>query len=279
MLGYVTIYPKTAETGHLEKLLLAKSVVHGGQIVVVSTNIAVQFEKVGFSYGKREVFRELTTIIKKGGICGILGANGAGKTTAMRLLVGLLRPTKGSITVLGEELRRGNLDRIGYMPQLNALYQELSVTENVHFFARMYGLSSGQERTIAVDKAISLADLNDRRRDSVSSLSGGMKHRVSLAVALVHSPELLVLDEPTVGLDPQLRASFWEHFVSLADSGVTILISSHTMDDANHCHRLIFLEQGHIVADGSPDELRAAVGSAGATLEDAFLHFVLKESQ
>ena len=165
------------------------------------------------------------------------------------------------------------------MPQLNALYQELSVEENVHFFARMYGISARRERSVAVDKVIFLVNLNDRRRDSVSSLSGGMRQRVSLAVSLVHSPELLVLDEPTVGLDPQLRAIFWDHFTSLSNIGITLFISSHTMDDANHCHRLIFLQEGHIVADGSPEELRAAVGSSRATLEDAFLHFVLKQTQ
>ena len=252
---------------------------NGKQIMTTSTDMAVHFEKVSFSYGKLEVISELTTSIPTGEICGVLGANGAGKTTVMRILMGLLKPVKGSVIVLGDQFHRNNLGRIGYMPQLSALYQELSIEENLHFFGRMYGISNKQDRTIAVDKATSLVHLNDRRRDSVSSLSGGMRQRVSLAVALVHSPELLVLDEPTVGLDPQLRASFWDHFISLASAGITILISSHTMDDANHCHRLIFLQEGHIVADGSPDELRAVVGSSGATLEDAFLHYVLKETQ
>lgn len=251
--------------------------VYGEHVIVKSPDIAVQFEKVCFSYGKLEVLRELTTSIPRGEICGVLGANGAGKTTAMRLLVGLIKPKKGSITVLGDTLRRNNHDRIGYMPQLNALYQELSIEENVHFFARMYGMSDRQERNVAVDKAISLVELNDRRTNSVLNLSGGMRQRVSLAVALVHSPELLVLDEPTVGLDPVLRRSFWDHFSSLSNNGITLFISSHTMDDANHCDRLIFLQEGHIVADGSPEELRAAAGGPRANLEDAFLHFVLKE--
>ncbi len=245
----------------------------------ISSDIAIQFEKVCFSYGKLEIFRELTIRIPRGEICGVLGANGAGKTTAMRLLMGLLKPAKGSITILGNGLQRSNRNRIGYMPQLTALYQELSIEDNVHFFARMYGMSAKHERNIAVDKVISLVDLVNRRGDSVSSLSGGMRQRVSLAVALVHSPDLLVLDEPTVGLDPQLRANFWDHFISLANIGITIFISSHTMDDANHCHRLLFLQEGRIVADGNPDELRSAVGSAGASLEDAFLHFVVKETQ
>lgn len=245
----------------------------------MSSGLAVQFEKISFSYGKREIFRELTLAIPRGEICGILGANGAGKTTAMRLLMGLLRPDEGSLTVFDNDLQRSNRRKIGYMPQLNALYHELSIEENVHFFARMYGMSSKTERSTAVDKVISLVDLNDRRGDSVSSLSGGMKQRVSLAVALVHSPDLLVLDEPTVGLDPQLRANFWNHFTSLSNMGITIFISSHTMDDASHCHRLIFLQEGHIVADGSPDELRSSVGLTEATLEDAFLYFVTRDNQ
>ena len=203
-----------------------------------------------------------------------MGANGAGKTTAMQLLMGLLKADYGSIIVLGERLGNHNLHRIGYMPQLNALYQELSVEENLNFFARMYGMKNRQKRTIAVDKALELIELDERRLDSVSSLSGGMRQRVSLGVALVHSPDVLILDEPTVGLDPQLRALFWDHFTSLSNLGITILISSHTMDDANHCHRLMFVQEGKIVADGTPGELRSAVGLTEATLEDAFLHFV-----
>ena len=215
--------------------------------------------------------------IPKGEIFGILGANGAGKTTFMRLVVGLLKPESGSLQIFGENIQRHTQKKIGYMPQLNALYNELSVEENVHFFARMYGIYDKHTRKIAVDKVLSLADLDSRRKDSVAQLSGGLKQRTSLAIAMVHSPELLVLDEPTVGLDPLLRNSFWEYFESLALNNVTILISSHTMDDASRCHRLIFLHDGHIVADGSPRDLKSRVASPGATLEEAFLHFATRE--
>ena len=235
---------------------------------------SIQFQNVKFSYGKHEIFQNLSFEVERGQICGILGANGAGKTTAMQLLMGLLKADDGSIIVLGEKLGNHNLHRFGYMPQLNALYQELSVEENLKFFARMYGMKNRRKRTIAVDKALELIELDERRLDSVSSLSGGMRQRVSLGVALVHSPDVLILDEPTVGLDPQLRALFWDHFTSLSNLGITILISSHTMDDANHCHRLMFVQEGKIVADGTPGELRSAVGLTEATLEDAFLHFV-----
>ena len=245
-----------------------------GFVTDMTSTPSIQFQNVKFSYGKHEIFQNLSFEVERGQICGILGANGAGKTTAMQLLMGLLKADDGSIIVLGEKLGNHNLHRFGYMPQLNALYQELSVEENLKVFARMYGMKNRRKRTIAVDKALELIELDERRLDSVSSLSGGMRQRVSLGVALVHSPDVLILDEPTVGLDPQLRALFWDHFTSLSNLGITILISSHTMDDANHCHRLMFVQEGKIVADGTPGELRSAVGLTEATLEDAFLHFV-----
>ena len=245
-----------------------------GFVTDMTSTPSIQFQNVKFSYGKHEIFQNLSFEVERGQICGILGANGAGKTTAMQLLMGLLKADDGSIIVLGEKLGNHNLHRFGYMPQLNALYQELSVEENLKFFARMYGMKNRRKRTIAVDKALELIELDERRLESVSSLSGGMRQRVSLGVPLVHSPDVLILDEPTVGLDPQLRALFWDHFTSLSNLGITILISSHTMDDANHCHRLMFVQEGKIVADGTPGELRSAVGLTEATLEDAFLHFV-----
>jgi len=137
----------------------------------------------------------------------------------------------------------------------------------------MYGLSRSAERQEAVDRAIEWVDLTERQKDPLTKLSGGMRQRVSLAIALVHEPELLVLDEPTVGLDPELRAAFWEQFRGMASGGTTLIISSHTMDDAAHCDRLAFIQEGRVVALGSPDELRKAAGG-DATLEDAFLHFV-----
>ena len=173
---------------------------------------SVEFRNISFTYGKLKILNEIAVSIPEGQIFGILGANGAGKTTLMRLIVGLLKPESGSLQIFGENIQRNTLNKIGYMPQLNALYNELSVAENVHFFARMYGISNKHTRNIAVDKVLSLANLDSRRNDSVAQLSGGMKQRVSLATAMVHSPELLVLDEPTVGLDPRLRNSFWEYF-------------------------------------------------------------------
>ena len=230
-------------------------------------------DDVEFSYGPLKVLDGLSLAVNESEIFGVLGANGAGKTTLMRLLIGLQKPSSGAVRVFGEPPSPRIAGRIGYMPQLSALYQELSVRQNVDFFARMYGLSRSSERREAVDRAIEWVDLNERQKDPLTKLSGGMRQRVSLAIALVHKPELLVLDEPTVGLDPELRATFWEQFRSMAADGATLIISSHTMDDAAHCHRLAFIQEGRVVALGSPGELREAAGD-DATLEDAFLHFV-----
>ena len=230
-------------------------------------------DEVEFSYGPLKVLDGLSLAVNESEIFGILGANGAGKTTLMRLLIGLQKPSSGSVRVFGEPPSSRVNGRIGYMPQLTALYLELSARQNVDFFARMYGLSQSAERREAVDRAIEWVDLAERQKDPLTRLSGGMRQRVSLAIALVHEPDLLVLDEPTVGLDPELRATFWERFRSMASEGTTLVISSHTMDDAAHCHRLAFIQEGRVVALGSPGELKQAAGD-DATLEDAFLHFV-----
>lgn len=229
---------------------------------------------IAFSYGSLQVLNGLSLSVTRGEIFGVLGANGAGKTTLMRLLMGLLKPSSGQALVFGEPASPKQSTRVGYMPQLSALYTELSVQQNVDFFARMYGMSDRGERREAVGRALEWVALSERRGDSLLKLSGGMRQRVSLAIALVHRPPLLVLDEPTVGLDPELRASFWERFRSAAAAGDTIVISSHTMDDAAHCDRLAFIQEGRVIALGSPTELRSAVGTPDASLEDAFLHFV-----
>ena len=234
----------------------------------------VEASDLVFNYGSRCVLDGVSLSIPQGEIFGILGANGAGKTTLIRLMAGLLKPDSGELRILGEKPSSQTAKNMGYMPQLSALYLELSAEQNIDFFTRMYGLSNAKERRDAEESALKLVGLWERRKEAVSSLSGGMRQRVSLAIAMVHRPLLLILDEPTVGLDPELRASFWNHFRSLADSGITLVLSSHTMDDAAHCDRLAFIQDGKVIAEGSPSELSAGVGTAGATLEDAFLHYV-----
>ena len=237
---------------------------------------AVEVEGLGYSYGEIKALDGLTLRIEQGVTYGLLGPNGAGKSTLIRVLVGLLRPQKGRVRVLGRLPGRGVAQEIGYMPQLSALYLELTAQENVGFFARLYGLARRGERKGRVEEALRLVGLWERRQDPVHRFSGGMRQRLSLACALVHHPRLLLLDEPTVGLDPELRVAFWEHFQALVKEGKTLVISSHTMDDAAHCQRLAFLRQGRVVGEGSPQELRAATGKEGATLEEAFLHFIRK---
>jgi ABC-2 type transport system ATP-binding protein len=235
---------------------------------------AVEADGVSFNYSRLKVLNGLSFGVPRGISFGLLGPNGAGKTTLIRLLVGLLRPGAGTIRVLGQSPSPKISRLIGYMPQLPSLYGELSIIQNVDFFARIYRLSDREERKRRVEAVIKLVDMWEHRNTSVMRLSGGMKQRASLACAIVHNPPLLFLDEPTVGLDPELRVTFWEYFAGLTRSGSTLIISSHTMDDAAHCDRLAFMRGGRFVAQGTPAELRQATGRAEATLEDAFLYFV-----
>jgi ABC-2 type transport system ATP-binding protein len=235
---------------------------------------AIAVNDLTFCYGKLKVVDNLSVDIPAGVSFGLLGPNGSGKTTLIRLLVGLLRPDAGSVTCLGKTPSRTNARLVGYMPQLPSLYTELSVEQNIDFFARIYGMKDKKKRRERVAEVVRLVDLWEKRRVQVMKLSGGMKQRVSLGCAIAHQPPLLFLDEPTVGLDPELRVHFWDYFDSLTRGGSTVVISSHTMDDAAHCQRLLFLRQGRIIATGSPAELRAATGAPDATLEDAFLYFI-----
>jgi ABC-2 type transport system ATP-binding protein len=235
---------------------------------------AVVADRVSFRFGSLKAIDELCVQVPTGISYGLLGPNGAGKTTLIRLLVGLLRPLSGTISILGQRPSREVSLSIGYMPQLQSLYNELTVRQNIDFFAHIYRMHDRAERDQRIERILRLVDLWGRRDDPVHNLSGGMKQRTSLACAIVHNPPLLFLDEPTVGLDPELRASFWEFFSSLTRQGTTLIISSHTMDDAAHCDRLGFMRDGKVIAQGSPAELRKATGRQDATLEDAFLHYV-----
>ena len=197
-----------------------------------------------------------------------MGPNGSGKTTLIRTFIGIVKPNSGTIRLFGgQSLHKSVLSQIGYMPQSEALYQDLTVRENVTFFGRVYGVGTEEH----VREVIGLVGLGDRADSIVSTLSGGMRRRVSLACAMVHRPKLLLLDEPTVGIDPQLRAIFWQHFYQLNREGITIIVSSHVMDEAERCHRLGLLREGKLLAEGSAEELRSRSGKP--TLEDAFLYY------
>ena len=215
--------------------------------------------------GRTEVLHGITFGLRSGQITGLLGPSGGGKTTLMRALVGVQNGITGTVTVLGRpagspDLRR----RVGYVTQAPAIYTDLTIGENVAYFAAVLGV--GQVRCEQVLSSVGLAD---RTRQLVSTLSGGQRARVSLATALLGEPELLVLDEPTVGLDPVLRRDLWQLFADLAAAGTTLLISSHVMDEARRCDRLLLLRDGVLVADDSPAGLLARTGAPD--VEQAFL--------
>jgi ABC-2 type transport system ATP-binding protein len=241
------------------------------------TEAAITLNHLAFSYGRLRVIDGLSLVIPTGTSFGLLGPNGSGKTTLIRLMVGLLKPESGTIRRLEQPPSPKTARMVGYMPQLPALYNELTVRQNIDFFARIYGLRGRKSRVRRVDDVIRLVDLWPKRNTQVMKLSGGMKQRASLGCAIVHAPPLLFLDEPTVGLDPELRAHFWDHFEAMTRAGTTLVISSHTMDDAAHCQQLVFLREGRIMALGTPEDLRAATGDATASLEDAFLFHVRRE--
>src|SRR3990170_1299382 len=194
----------------------------------MNSGYVVETRGLGKRFGSIEALSDVTLRVPPGRTYGLLGPNGSGKTTLIRLIVGLLRPTAGTLTVLGQAMpSRRILPDIGYMPQMAALYQELTVRENLAFFARIYGVATGS----AVDEMLEVVGLSERAGSPVYSLSGGMRQRASLACALVHHPRLLLLDEPTVGVDPPLRVAFWQYFHRLNQEGITIIVSSHVMDE------------------------------------------------
>ena len=225
---------------------------------------AVQVEGVVKRFGPVLALDGVALRVRRGEVYGLLGPNGAGKTTLIRCLVGLVRPDAGAVRVLGRTMPDVDvLARVGYMTQAAALYPDLSVQENVRFFATIAGGEGG------IDDALRLVDLEDRRHSVVATLSGGMRTRASLACALVHRPSLLLLDEPTVGVDPVLRAQLWARFRTMASAGTTIVVSSHVMDEAERCDRLGLIRSGRLLAEGTVEELLRLAGTS--RLEDAFL--------
>jgi ABC-2 type transport system ATP-binding protein len=217
--------------------------------------------------GGKEVLHGISLDVTAG-VTGLLGPSGSGKTTLMRSLVGAQQVRSGSVEVLGHAAGSAALrTRIGYVTQAPSVYNDLTVAENLVFFARVLGVDRS-----AADEAIDVVGLSDQRQQVVGKLSGGQLSRASLAVALLGTPDLLVLDEPTVGLDPVLRRDLWDLFHRLADAGAAVLVSSHVMDEAERCHRLLLMREGRFIADGSPDEVRARTGAPD--IEQAFLHLV-----
>ncbi|WP_079144582.1 ABC transporter ATP-binding protein [Streptomyces agglomeratus] len=240
-----------------------------------TTGTAVTARDLTVVRGPRTVLRALDFTVPRGAITGLLGPSGCGKSTLMRAVVGTQAKVTGTLDVLGRPAGDAALrSRIGYVTQAPSVYTDLTVRQNLDYFAAVLqpGRDHREARHDAVTRAIADVDLASHEAVLAGNLSGGQRSRVSLAVALLNTPELLVLDEPTVGLDPVLRRDLWNLFHTLADRGATLLVSSHVMDEAERCHRLLLMREGEILAEDTPDALRARTRSA--TVEDAFLRLV-----
>ena len=233
---------------------------------------AIRVEALRVVRGRNVVLPELSCEVAPGSVTGLLGPSGSGKSTLIRAIVGVQRIADGTVEVLGEPAGSKPLrSRVGYMTQAPSVYGDLTVRENLRFFAGVLGVKGD-----AVERVIGEVALVDYANRVVSRLSGGQRARVSLASALLGSPDLLVLDEPTVGLDPVLRRDLWQLFHQLAAGGATLLISSHVMDEADRCDALLLLREGRLLAQATPAELRARTGSE--RLDDAFLRLVDEET-
>jgi len=230
----------------------------------------LQIENLGKRFAKHDVLSDVSLSVAKGSVYGLLGPNGAGKTTLLRIVMGLIAPTRGTVRLLGHLEPGDSAARqlLGYMPQQLALYQGLSARENLYFFGRLYGLKDEVIRERAA-QLLDLVDLEPHADHIVAELSGGLARRAMLASALIHEPRLLILDEPTAGVDPALRVRFWKWFRKMVDGGTTIIITTHHISEARDCDAVVFMREGRIVQSGSPAELMHSYEARD--LEEAFV--------
>jgi len=243
------------------------------------TESAVETRHLTRRFGSVTAVRDLTLQIAPGEVFGLLGPNGSGKTTTIRVLCGLLAPSEGSARVAGIEVTEAPdriKERIGYMSQKFGLYEDLTVGENLDFYGGIYGLADAARRE-RIAGVVSFLGLDRRMPQLAGQLSGGWKQRLALACALMHKPLLLFLDEPTAGVDPAARRSFWRTIHTLAHEGTTVIVTTHYMDEAEQCGRLAMLSQGHLIAVGTPAEVATQVG--GKSLEDAFVILQQRDEQ
>ena len=229
----------------------------------------IVLEKINHRFGDKQVLYDINLAVPHGLIYGLLGPSGCGKTTTVKIMAGILEASSGSVRVLGEPMPKLSLmNRVGYMAQADALYNLLTAEENLIFFSGLYGMKNkkAKERILEV---MALVNLTGDRTKVVAAYSGGMKRRLSLAMALLHEPEVLILDEPTVGIDPLLRKNIWDALNALAEQGMTIIVTTHVMDEAEKCHELAMLRDGCLIAQGTPLQLRQNTGAS--SLEEAFI--------
>jgi ABC-2 type transport system ATP-binding protein len=249
---------------------MSKEVQKGGVVRELESH-SIHVNKLTKDFDELTAVSNLDMRISKGTLYGLVGPNGSGKTTTIKMLVGLLKPTSGEATILGEKIPiKKNISRISYMPQETAVYSDLTVHENLEMFAGLYSMdkSSFARRE---NELLSMTDLEERKDSLVSELSGGMRHRTSLACSLIHDPEIMFLDEPTVGVDPELRVGFWKYFSDLKARGKTIIITTHYMDEATKCDLVGMMRAGRLIAEGTPKELLNSTNTSD--LESAFLAF------
>jgi len=223
------------------------------------TSLAIDVHGLNKSFGPKHVVRDFSLQVRRGEIYGFLGPNGSGKTTSIRMLCGLLRPDSGSGTCLGHDIVRQTYAikrEVGYMTQRFSLWEDLTIRENLEFVARMYGM---RQRRAAVSELLEELGLARRQHELAGTLSGGWKQRLALAACMLHRPKLLLLDEPTAGVDPQARREFWEEIHRFAAAGISVLVSTHYMDEAERCHRLAYIAYGKLLATGTPGEVLHAV--------------------
>jgi ABC-2 type transport system ATP-binding protein len=222
------------------------------------TALAIDVQGLNKSFGPKHVVKDFSLEVRHGEIYGFLGPNGSGKTTSIRMICGLLKPDSGHGTCLGYDIRNSNAIKreVGYMTQRFSLWEDLTIRENLDFVARMYAMA---DRKRAVEKALGDLSLQKRQHQLAGTLSGGWKQRLALAACMLHRPRLLLLDEPTAGVDPQARRDFWEEIHRLAVGGISVLVSTHYMDEAERCHRLAYIAYGRLLATGTPQEVLHAV--------------------
>ncbi|EKQ55394.1 MULTISPECIES: ABC transporter ATP-binding protein [unclassified Clostridium] len=231
----------------------------------------IRIQHVNKSFGKKQVLFDISLDIPYSQILGLLGPSGSGKSTLVKMIAGIDSPTSGSIHLLNTKMPELSImDKIGYMAQSDALYNELTAEENMIFFSSMYKLNRSKQKQ-RISEVMELVNLSEHLKKQVKQYSGGMKRRLSLAIALVHEPPVLILDEPTVGIDPVLRKSIWDELYKLKNNGTTIIVTTHVMDEVEKCNSLGMIRDGKLIAIGSPAQIKK--DSNSSTIEEAFLYY------
>ena len=232
---------------------------------------SIVLSRINHCFGDTQVLSDINLTVPPGLIFGLLGPSGCGKTTTVKIMAGILEASSGMVQVLGERMPKLSLmNRLGYMAQSDALYTNLTAEENLSFFGSLYGMD--KKRTgERIREVMALVNLTGDGKKIVAAYSGGMKRRLSLAMALLHEPEILILDEPTVGIDPVLRKIIWDALVTMAELGMTIIVTTHVMDEAEKCHELAMMREGRVIALDTPSQLKENTGAS--SLEEAFIRY------